>query len=169
TVLEMQRLLGEVDDPVSIDVAPGQIRFRFGDVELISKLVEGKFPDYTRVIPTSYSRHFAVDRELLQGSLQRAAILTTDKLKGVRIQLSDHQLRISSSNAEQEEAQEELEVDYAHEPLDVAFNVSYLLDVLANVKAENLQWSVQPDVNASVLLTLPDDNEFKYVVMPMRI
>lgn len=169
TVLEMQRLLGDNDDPVTIDVAPGQIRFRFGDVELVSKLVEGKFPDFTRVIPTNYTRHFLVNREELQGSLQRAAILTTDKLKGVRIQLSDNQLKITSSNAEQEEALEELDIDYSHEPLDVGFNVSYLLDVLANVKTEMVRWSVQPDVNASALITTPDDDQFKYVVMPMRI
>ena len=169
TILEMQRLLSDSDDPVSIDVATGQIRFRFGDVELVSKLVEGKFPDFTRVIPSNYTRHYSISREALQGSLQRAAILTTDKLKGVRLQLSDNQLKISSSNAEQEEAQEELDIDYSHEPLDVGFNVSYLLDVLANVKTETIQWSVQPDVNASALITSPDDDQFKYVVMPMRI
>jgi DNA polymerase-3 subunit beta len=169
TVLEMQRLLSEVDDPVQIDVAAGQIRFRFGDVELISKLVEGKFPDYNRVIPTNYTRHFDIERDLLQGSLQRAAILTTDKLKGVRLQLSDNQMRISASNAEQEEAQEELDIDYGHEPLDVGFNVSYLLDVLGNVKTEKIRWSVQPDANSSALITVPDDDHFKYVVMPMRI
>jgi DNA polymerase-3 subunit beta len=169
TVLEMQRLLSEVDDPVSIDVATGQIRFRFGDVELVSKLVEGKFPDFTRVIPNNYTRHFSISRESLQGSLQRAAILTTDKLKGVRLQLSENQLKISSSNAEQEEAQEEIDIDYGHEPLDVGFNVSYLLDVLANVKTDTVQWSVQPDVNASALITSPEDDQFKYVVMPMRI
>jgi DNA polymerase-3 subunit beta len=150
-------------------VAPGQIRFCFGDVELISKLVEGKFPDFTRVIPSNYTRHFSISREILQGSLQRAAILTTDKLKGVRLQLSDNQLKISSSNAEQEEAQEELEIDYSYEPLDVGFNVSYLLDVLGNLKTDTVQWSVQPDVNASALITAPDDDQFKYVVMPMRI
>ncbi|PLC55717.1 DNA polymerase III subunit beta [Pollutimonas nitritireducens] len=169
TVLEMQRLLTDTDEPVSIDVATGQIRFRFGDVELVSKLVEGKFPDFTRVIPSNYTRHFSISRELLQGSLQRAAILTTDKLKGVRLQLSNNQLKVSSTNAEQEEAQEELDIDYSHEPLDVGFNVSYLLDVLANVKTETIQWSVQPDVNASALITCPDDEQFKYVVMPMRI
>ena len=169
TVLEMQRLLSESADAVQIDVSSTQIRFRFDDVELVSKLVEGKFPDFTRVIPTQYTRHFLVNRDALQGSLQRAAILTTDKLKGVRIQLSENLLRISSSNAEQEEAVEEIDIDYGHEPLDVGFNVSYLLDVLANVKTESLRWSVQPDVNASALITTPDDDEFKYVVMPMRI
>lgn len=169
TVLEMQRLLGEVDDEVQIGVAAGQVRFQFDNVELISKLVEGKFPDFTRVIPTSYTRHFLINREALQGSLQRAAILTTDKLRGVRVQLGDHQLRISASNAEQEEANEELEIDYEFEALDVGFNVSYLLDVLANIKTEQVRWSVQPDPNASVLMTLPDEDAFKYVVMPMRI
>lgn len=169
TVLEMQRLLADNDEPVAIDVAPGQVRFRFGDVELVSKLVEGKFPDFTRVIPTNYTRHFLVERDALQGSLQRAAILTTDKLKGVRLQIADNQLKITSSNAEQEEAREEIDIDYAHEPLDVGFNVSYLLDVLANVKTDTIKWSVQPDVNASALLTTPDDDQFKYVVMPMRI
>src|SRR5690606_6098662 len=133
-VLEMQCLLAGTEEPVSICVDAGQIRFRSGEVERISKLVEGKFPDFTRVIPTNYTRHFLVNRETLQGSLQRAAILTTDKLKGVRLQLGENLLKISSSNAEQEEAQEEIDVDYSHEALDVGFNVSYLLDALANVK-----------------------------------
>src|SRR5690606_30909953 len=169
TVLEVLRLLNETDDTVNIDVAQSQISFRFGQVELVSKLVEGKFPDYTRVITSHYTRHFKVNREALHGSLQRAAILTTDKLKGVRLQMADHQLKITSSNAEQEEALEEIDIDYGHEPLDVGFNVSYLLDVLSNVKTDAIKWSVQPDVNASALITLPEDDQFKYVVMPMRI
>lgn len=169
TILELQRLLDDTEDPVTIQVAAGQIRFQFNSVELISKLVEGKFPDFTRVIPTNYTRHFSVSRDVLQGSLQRAAILTTEKLKGVRLQMDDHLLKVSSSNAEQEEAYEEIQIDYQHEPLDVGFNVSYLLDVLANVRSDMVIWSVQPDINASALITIPDDNEFKYVVMPMRI
>lgn len=169
TVLEMQRLLDDTDAPVQVEVAAGQMRFNFDGVELITKLVEGKFPDYTRVIPTSYTRHFVINREALQGSLQRAAILTTDKLRGVRIQLGENQMKISASNAEQEEALEELEVDYAFESLDVGFNVSYLLDALANIKTTDIRWSVQPDSNASVLVTLPEEDAFKYVVMPMRI
>jgi DNA polymerase-3 subunit beta len=169
TVLEMQRLLDDSEEPVTVDVAPGQIRFSFGHVELVSKLVEGKFPDFNRVIPTNYTRHFDVSREVLQGSLQRAAILTTDKFRSVRLQLGQNLLKISSTNAEQEEAQEEIDIDYSHEALDVGFNVSYLLDFLANVKAETIRWSIMPDANASALITLPDDDAFKYVVMPMRI
>ncbi|MBK1780090.1 DNA polymerase III subunit beta [Advenella sp. WQ 585] len=169
TVLEMQRLLDESDEPVIIDLAAGQIRFTFGDVELISKLVEGKFPDFKRVIPTDYTRSFNINREALQSSLQRAAILTTDKLKGVKLRLENNLLQISSSNAEQEEAREEIEVNYEFEPIDVGFNVSYLLDVLAMAKTEEITWSVKPDGNASALISLPEETEFKYVVMPMRI
>ncbi len=169
TVLEMQRLLDDSDEPVTIDVAAGQIRFTFGQVELISKLVEGKFPDFNRVIPTTYTRHFDVSREVLLGCLQRAAILTTDKFRSVRMQLGENLMKISSTNAEQEEAQEEVDIDYGFEALDVGFNVSYLLDFLSNIKTENVRWSIMPDANASALLTLPDDESFRYVVMPMRI
>lgn len=169
TVMELQRLLSDSDDLVVVDVGAGQIRFRFGDIELISKLVEGKFPDYKRVIPTNYTRHFDVSREQLLGSLQRAAILTTDKLRSVRFQMANNVLTVSSNNAEQEEALEEIDVDYSHEPLDVGFNVSYLLDFLSSIKSEQVRWSVMPDPNASALLGLPDDDSFQYVVMPMRI
>jgi DNA polymerase-3 subunit beta len=169
TVLEMQRLLADSDDLVTIEVGTGQIRFRFGEVELISKLVEGKFPDYKRVIPTNYTRHFDVSREALLGSLQRAAILTTDKLRSVRFQIGSNALIASSTNAEQEEALEEIDIDYSAEALDVGFNVSYLLDFLSSLKEETIRWSVMPDANASALLTLPDDDSFQYVVMPMRI
>jgi len=169
TVMEMQRLLADTEDPVTVEIAASQIRFSFGDVELVSKLVEGKFPDYNRVIPANYTRHFLTPRESLQGGLQRAAILASDKFKGVRIQLSENQLKLSSTNAEQEEAIEEMDVEYAFEAMDMGFNVSYLLDVLANVKTEQVRWSVHPDGNASTLITLPDEESFKYVVMPMRI
>lgn len=169
TVLELQRLLEDSDDAVAVHTGAGQIRFQFGQVELISKLVEGKFPDYKRVIPTNYSHHFDVSREDLLASLQRASILSTDKLRSVRFQLADNTLTASSTNAEQEEALEQIEIDYAFEPLDVGFNVSYLLDFLSSIKNDTVRWSVMPDANASALLTLPDDDSFQYVVMPMRI
>jgi len=169
TVLELQRLLSDSEEPVSIAVGTGQVKFTFGQVEVISKLVEGKFPDYKRVIPNDYTRHFDVSREALLGSMQRAAILTTDKLRSVRFQIGDNALIASSTNAEQEEALEEIDIDYNDEPLDVGFNVSYLLDFLSNLKDDTVRWSVRPDSNASALLTLPDDSTFQYVVMPMRI
>jgi DNA polymerase-3 subunit beta len=168
TVLEMQRLLEDSDAPVSVDVAPGQIRFRFGDVELVSKLVEGKFPDYTRVVPKGYKNNFTIDRATLQQALQRAAIMTSDKFKGVRCIISPGSLKISSTNADQEEAVEELEIDYGGDSIDIGFNVTYLLDVLNNLKNDNVNVALG-DANSSALITVPENPDFKYVVMPMRI
>jgi DNA polymerase-3 subunit beta len=167
-VLELQRLLSDSDDTVSIELATNQARFSFDQIELISKLIEGKFPDYQRVIPVGHTKLISLDREIFLGSLQRAAILTSDKFKGVRLTLSTGVLRVSSTNAEQEEASEDLEVDYSGDPVDIGFNVQYLLDVLSNLKNKTVEIALQ-DPNASALITTPDDNEFKYVVMPMRI
>ena len=167
-VLELQRLLSESDESVTIEFASNQARFGFDQIELLSKLIEGKFPDYQRVIPSGHTKHFQIDREILLGALQRAAILTTDKFKGVRLTLNSNSLRVSSTNAEQEEASEELELEYQGDPVDIGFNVQYLLDVLSNLKCKVIQISLQ-DPNASALITTSDDIEFKYVVMPMRI
>jgi DNA polymerase-3 subunit beta len=168
TVTELQRLLGDTDDPVEISIAGNQIRFRFGDVELLSKLVEGKFPDYQRVIPTGYTKSIMLNREQWSNALSRASILTSEKFKGVRFTLTDGALKIQTTNAEQEEAVEELDVDYTGDALDVGFNVTYLLDVLSNLKTENVRAEFG-DANSSALISVPDDERFKYVVMPMRI
>ncbi len=168
TVLELSRLLVDSDEPLSIDVLPSQIRFRFGPISLISKLIDGRFPDYERVVPSSLKNVIAINRSLLLQSMIRAAILTNEKFRGVRLLLSDGTLRIVAANTEQEEAQEEIEVDYAGEPLDVGFNVAYLLDVLNNTSDETIEWGFN-DANSSALLTIPGNDRFKYVVMPMRM
>ncbi len=168
TILELQRLMEETDDPVRIEIAGNQIKLGFDDIELISKLVEGKFPDYGRVLPKGYKNNFRIDREVLQRALQRAAIMTSDKFKGVRCIIEPGSLKISSTNADQEEAVEELEIDYGGASIDIGFNVTYLLDVLNNLKSEQVQLELG-DANSSVLITLPEDPDFKYVVMPMRI
>ena len=168
TVLELQRLLADDDEPVLIDIAGNQVRLRFGAVEMISKLVEGKFPDYQRVIPQGYTRRATVARDQFAASLARASILTSDKFKGVRLSLSPGLMKIQTSNAEQEEAVEELDVDYAGDALEIGFNVGYLQDVLGNLKTESI-CIVFGDAGTSALLTVPGDGQFKYVVMPMRI
>ncbi len=168
TILELQRLLEDIDDPLKIEIAATQAKFTFGQVELVSKLVEGKFPDFQRVIPKGYKNAFTIGRDELQRSLQRAAILTSDKFKGVRCLISPGQMKILSTNADQEEAQEELEIAYDGDSLDIGFNVTYLLDALANLKVDTLQISLG-DSTASALVTIPDNDTFKYVVMPMRI
>jgi DNA polymerase-3 subunit beta len=168
TIIELQRLLEESDEPVTLDIASNQVRLTFADIELVSKLVEGKFPDYTRVVPKGYKNDFTIDRDRLLRSLQRAAIMTSDKFKGVRCVVSPGSMKISSTNADQEEAVDELEIDYGGDSIDIGFNVSYLLDVLNNLKCDNVNIALG-DANSSALITIPDNADFKYVVMPMRI
>ncbi len=167
-VIELTKQLKDNEEPVLIEVLKNQIRFIFSNVVLVSKVVEGKFPDYNRVIPTGYHRQIEVNRLLLLQTLQRASILSNEKFRGVRLILTTGNLRIVCSNNEQEEAQEELEVKYEGDALDIGFNISYLLDVLNNVTSETVQCSFG-DANSSALFTIPNNDNFKYVVMPMRI
>ena len=168
TVLELNRLLVDTDDALNITLTLNQVRFAFGSVVLVSKLIDGKFPDYERVVPATLKNHMKVGRQTLMQAMQRAAILTNEKFRGVRVVLGDNSLKLIAANAEQEEAQEEIEVDYNGDIIDVGFNVGYLLDVLNNVHADEIQWSFN-DANSSALITLPGNDRFKYVVMPMRI
>ncbi|BDI03178.1 DNA polymerase III subunit beta [Sphaerotilus microaerophilus] len=183
TVLELQRLLkSEKDDKsapkdaegnveesrIEMRFADNQAKFSFGGMEFVTKLVEGKFPDYNRVIPKNHRNHVTLGRAPLLASLQRAAILTSEKFKGVRINFEPGTLRIAASNAEQEEAKEELEIDYGGDAIEIGFNVTYLIDVLANASTEMVMLSLQ-DANSSALVTIPEQAGFKYVVMPMRI
>jgi DNA polymerase III subunit beta len=168
TVLELQRLLKDDDTPIDMKFANNQAVFRFGMLEFVTKLVEGKFPDYNRVIPKNHKHAIVLGRAPLLASLQRAAIMTSEKFKGVRLNVEPGQLSIAASNAEQEEAKEELEIDYNGDAIDIGFNVTYLIDVLSHNNVEMVQLELQ-DSNASVLFTAPDLPGFKYVVMPMRI
>ncbi len=168
TVLELNRLLADNEEPLQITLAPNQVRFAFGSVVLVSKLIDGKFPDYERVIPQSLRNHMTVGRQTLTQAMQRAAILTNEKFRGVRVVLGENSLKLIAANAEQEEAQEEIEVNYTGDAIDVGFNVGYVLDVLGNVQADEIQWSFN-DANSSALITVPGNERFKYVVMPMRI
>ncbi|WP_281981338.1 DNA polymerase III subunit beta [Azonexus hydrophilus] len=168
TVLELNRLLVDSDDALNITLSSNQVRFAFGNIVLVSKLIDGKFPDYERVIPPSLRNHMTVGRQMLMQAMQRAAILTNEKFRGVRVVLGENSLKLIAANAEQEEAQEEIEVQYTGEPIDVGFNVGYLLDVLNNVHSDEIQWSFN-DANSSALITVPGNDRFKYVVMPMRI
>ena len=168
TIIELSKLLEDNDDAVSIELSAAQAKFSFGNVVLVSKLVDGKFPDYARVIPQNQTKKLKLDRVALLQALQRAAILTNDKFRGVRWVLGDGSLKISCNNTEQEEAQEELDVPYKGETLDIGFNVSYLVDVLNNLDCTEVECGLG-DANSSALFTVPGRTDFKYVVMPMRI
>jgi len=167
-ISELQKTLRDDDHEVTIEIASNQARFILDDLEILSKLIEGRFPDYQRVIPQNHNKKIDFNRELLLGALARVAILTSDKFKGVRLILSPDQLRISSTNAEQEEAQEDIAIEYQGELLDIGFNVQYLIDVFTTLHADVICLSLL-DQNSSALLTTATDPDFRYVVMPMRI
>ena len=168
TVLELQRLLSTDEGAIEMQFASNQAKFAFAGMEFVTKLVEGKFPDYNRVIPKGHKNNFTLGRTALLASLQRTAILTSDKFKGVRLNIEPGSLRVASSNAEQEEAVDELDIDYGGDPIEIGFNVTYLIDALANMSQDMVQVQLA-DGNSSALVTIPDNTAFKYVVMPMRI
>src|SRR3954464_5648957 len=168
TVVELTKLLADNEEEVAIELSAAQASFAFGSIQLVSKLIDGKFPDYTRVIPTQHKNTLTAEREPLRQALQRAAILSNEKFRGVRWVLTDGSLKIVSSNADQEEAQEEVEVKYKGDALDIGFNVNYLLDVLNNVPGEELECAFG-DSSSSALISYASEKGFKYVVMPMRI
>ena len=168
TVLEMQRLLNDKEGAIEMQFANNQAKFSFEGMEFVTKLVEGKFPDYNRVIPKNHKNTVTMGRTSLLACLQRTAILTSEKFKGVRLNLDPGTLRVASSNAEQEEAVDEIEIDYAGDAIEIGFNVSYLIDVLVNMTEDMVRMDLA-DSNSSVLVTIPENNFFKYVVMPMRI
>ena len=168
TVLELQRLLSDADGAIEMQFANNQAKFSFGGMEFVTKLVEGKFPDYNRVIPKNHKNSITLGRAPLLSSLQRTAIMTSDKFKGVRLNLEPGLLRVASNNAEQEEAVDELDIDYGGDTIEIGFNVSYLIDALTNMSQDMVKVELS-DNNSSALLTIPENDHFKYVVMPMRI
>ena len=168
TVLEMQRLLSDAEGAIEMQFANNQAKFSFDGMEFVTKLVEGKFPDYNRVIPKGHRNNVTLGRQALLQCLQRTAILTSDKFKGVRLNLDPGTLRVASTNAEQEEAVDELDIDYSGDSIEIGFNVTYIIDVLANMDQDMVRIDLA-DANSSALITIPENDNFKYVVMPMRI
>jgi DNA polymerase-3 subunit beta len=137
-------------------------------IRFTSKLIDGRFPEYGRVIPASPTRLVSADRDALRAALQRAAILSNEKYRGIRLGIRPNCIVVQAHNPEQEEAEEELEVAYEGETLEIGFNVNYLLDALAAVEAEQVELGLT-DANSSCLLRAPAATDSKYVVMPMRL
>ncbi|NDF64674.1 MAG: DNA polymerase III subunit beta, partial [Betaproteobacteria bacterium] len=164
TVLEMLRLLSDKEGAIDMQFANNQAKFVFDGMEFVTKLVEGKFPDYNRVIPKNHKNTITLGRGPLLACLQRTAILTSEKFKGVRLNLEPGLLRVASNNAEQEEAVDELEIDYGGDAIEIGFNVTYLIDVLTNMEQDMVRMDLA-DSNSSVLITIPEQSSFKYVVM----
>ncbi|MDO4696910.1 MAG: DNA polymerase III subunit beta [Neisseria sp.] len=168
TVLELFKLLNQPNESVTVELLENQVRFRCNDTVIVSKVVDGKFPDFNRVIPLDNDKIFLLNRLALLGALERAAILANEKFRGARLLLKPGLLSVVCSNSEQEEAREELEIAYQGGELEVGFNIGYLMDVLRNVHADEMQLAFG-DANRSTLFTVPNNPNFKYIVMPMRI
>lgn len=166
-VLELQRLLGTEGD-VAITIGSNHIRAQIGDVRFTSKLIDGRFPEYSRVIPAASPRAIVADREVLRSALQRTAILANEKYRGIRLALKKNSLTLQAHNPEQEEAEEQVEVSYGGDELEVGFNVSYLLDALAAIDGNEVEIGVT-DGNSSCLVRAPGATSARYVVMPMRL
>lgn len=167
-VLELSRLLSPSDDKALVLLSQNHIRIETDDLLFTSKLIDGKFPDYNRVIPVDGNKTLTVNREMLKQTLHRISILSNEKYRGIRLTLSDNNLSIQANNPDQEEAEEEITVDYHESKLEIGFNVTYLLDVLSVLDSENVEIKLK-DSNSSCVITSSDSNQFRYVVMPMRL
>ncbi|USE36673.1 DNA polymerase III subunit beta [Endozoicomonas sp. SCSIO W0465] len=167
-ILEMARLLTEGDESVHISLGANHIRAKTGDFMFTSKLVDGKFPDYERVIPKGGNKIIVGERQELRQAFQRASILSNEKYRGIRLILSDGQLKVIANNPEQEEAEEELSLAYHGDSMEIGFNVSYLLDVLSVLSGDSIKMTLS-DPNSSALLEESESGDSTYVVMPMRL
>lgn len=167
-VLELQRLLEGGDRELEMEMGRSHIRVKRDDVTFTSKLIDGRFPDYEAVIPIGADREVKVDREAFRASLQRAAILSNEKYRGVRIEVSPGQLKINAHNPEQEEAQEEIEADTRVDSLVIGFNVNYLLDALSALRDEHVVIQLR-DSNSSALVREASSEKCRHVVMPLRL
>lgn len=167
-VTELLRFLGEEDEAVRIDVNPNHLRISAGPWEFVAKLIDGRFPDYEKVIPVSLSTHLEVDRLHLSEILARTAILTNEKFRGVRLVLKPGAMVVMANNPEQEEAVDEMAVDFDGQEVEIGFNVGYLMDALRALQSDNVDLGLQ-DANSSCTINEPGNRSTLYLVMPMRI
>ena len=167
-VLELVRLLSDTDEVAKIILGSNHLQVEFDALRLTSKLIDGRFPDYNRVIPTDGDNIISADRDQLRQALIRASILSNEKYRGIRLILEKNLIKLQAQNPDQEEADVELEVDYSGDDIEIGFNVNYMLDVL-NVTQSEIVNAALRDSNSSFLLTYPDQDDCKYVIMPMRL
>lgn len=167
-VTELVRMLGHLEGEVSVGVGQNHLKVTVRDQSVTTKLIDGKFPDYERVIPKEGEKLVTADREALKAAFGRTSILSNEKFRGVRISLTKGLLKAAAHNPEQEEAEEDIEVDYTSDDLEIGFNVSYLLDVLGVLKSQNVRLELS-DANSSCVLYAPEDARARYVIMPMRL
>jgi DNA polymerase-3 subunit beta len=166
-VLELQRLMSG-EGSLTLELGSNHVRIQLEGIRFTSKLIDGRFPEYDRVIPKDTSNELTADRALLKGALQRTSILSNEKYRGIRLLIREGVMLLQAHNPEQEEAEDEIEIEYSGEEIEIGFNVTYLLDALGAIESEQVTLSVL-DGNSSCLLREPGKDDCKYVVMPMRL
>jgi DNA polymerase-3 subunit beta len=166
-VLELQRILG-ADGNLELAVGTNHVRAQVGNIRFTSKLIDGRFPEYGRVIPANPTKIIEADRDVLRAALQRTAILSNEKYRGIRLVLKTGVLTLQAHNPEQEEAEDQIEVAFEGDEIEVGFNVNYLLDALAAIDSEKVEIGLT-DANSSCLIRQPATTTARYVVMPMRL
>ena len=167
-VLELARLLDDVETPVTLVIGDNHLRATVGSYTFTSKLIEGKFPDYNRVIPRGGDKVVLADRATLKNTLQRAGILSHENIRGVRLNLAPNELQVFANNPDQEQAEDALPVEYQGESLQIGFNVGYLVDVMNALDEDQVKITLA-NPNSSALIEAENDNRCLYVVMPMRL
>jgi DNA polymerase-3 subunit beta len=167
-VLELQRVLTADEGVAELAIGTNHVRAQIGDVRFTSKLIDGRFPEYSRVIPAAPASAIRGNRDVLRQALQRTAILSNEKYRGIRVTVKKTILTVQAHNPEQEEAEEEIEVGYEGNDLEVGFNVNYLLDALAAIDGQEVELGLT-DSNSSCLIRSPGNASARYVVMPMRL
>ncbi|MCS0333930.1 DNA polymerase III subunit beta [Vibrio diabolicus] len=167
-VQELVKLMDAPEQPVVLQIGSSNVRAEVNNFTFTSKLVDGRFPDYRRVLPQSTNKTLIASCDELRQAFSRAAILSNEKFRGVRVNLADTEMRITANNPEQEEAEEMLDVTFEGDAIEIGFNVSYVLDVLNTLRCENVRVSMS-DANASALIENADDDSAMYVVMPIRL
>ena len=167
-VLELNRVLEDSDDPLNLVVGQGFLRVDRERIVMTTKLIDGRFPDYEAVIPMATDQSLVAERHAFVDSLHRAAILSNEKYRGVRLEMTPGLLRIVAHNPQQEEATEEIEAEHTYESLKVGFNVNYLLDALGSIDGDKVRLALR-DANSSCLVTAMDTEAVRQVVMPLKL
>ncbi|NOR40682.1 MAG: DNA polymerase III subunit beta [Gammaproteobacteria bacterium] len=167
-IQELQRLLEQKDADVQVEIGSNHIRITTDELRFTSKLIDGRFPDYQRVMPKNANKRLLINRDLLRQALTRTSILSNEKYRGIRLEFSENNIKIQSHNTEQEEAVEEIDANYDSDAIVIGFNVTYLLDVLNVINTDDVEMFLS-DGNSSALINKPGDENCRYVVMPMRL
>jgi DNA polymerase-3 subunit beta len=167
-VQEILRLLEDTDDPLELEFGVNHLRARTSNFTFTTKLIDGRYPDYNKVIPNKQSKRLNLDRNLFRETLARVAILSSEKYRGVRLSLGNKALRFTAHNPEQEEAQEEISTDYPNEDMEIGFNVNYMIEAISALHTDKVEFGLN-DPNSSCTLISPDTTYPQYVIMPMRL